>query len=137
MKQSAWRCFMLLGLLGLTACGGEVEPEREPTKVEVYMLDIDAVARGEAIFAGSCATYCHTLEPSDTDASFLFDCEWQHGGGEQEIYDVIAKGIADTRMVGFGNNFPEGEEDLWRVMAYLRSNQQQCVDAGADVSVAE
>jgi hypothetical protein len=29
-------------------------------------------------------------------------------------------------MVGFGSNFPEGEDDLWKLIAYLRVNQQAC-----------
>jgi hypothetical protein len=29
-------------------------------------------------------------------------------------------------MVGFGSNFPEGEDDLWKIIAYLRVNQQPC-----------
>ena len=29
-------------------------------------------------------------------------------------------------MVGFGNNFPGGQDDLWKIIAYLRTEQQDC-----------
>lgn len=85
-----------------------------------------AVARGEAIFAGSCSAYCHTTEQEETDALYLFDCEWKHGNSDQEIFATVTTGVPATRMVGFGSNFPEGEEDLWKLIAYLRVNQQAC-----------
>jgi hypothetical protein len=57
---------------------------------------------------------------------FLFDCEWKHGSSDQEIFDTVTIGVASTRMLGFGSNFPEGEDDLWKIIAYLRVNQQPC-----------
>ena len=39
---------------------------------------------------------------------------------------MITNGVLGTRMVGFGSNFPEGDNDLWKVIAYIRSNQQAC-----------
>ena len=112
------------GLLG--ACGGEPTAPAEPTVVEGYMADPEAVARGRALFVGTCAGYCHSLQPSDTDALYLFDCEWKNGGSDQEIFDTVTTGVPITRMVGFGSNFPEGDADLWKIIAYLRSNQQAC-----------
>ena len=109
------------------ACSEQpVEPEFAYTaEVQAFMADAAAVARGQAIFQGSCASFCHTvvLEP---EASFLFDCQWNHGSSDQDIFNTITGGVANTRMVGFGSNFPEGDDDLWKVVAYLRSNQQAC-----------
>jgi mono/diheme cytochrome c family protein len=111
----------------LVACGesGDVEPA-ELTVVQGFMADPAAVARGEALFVGTCAGYCHTLTPEDTDALFLFDCQWKHGGTDQNIFDTVTVGIPNTRMVGFGSNFPEGDDDLWKIIAFLRVNQQPC-----------
>jgi mono/diheme cytochrome c family protein len=111
----------------LAACGdsggsGSVEP----TVVQGFMADPTAVARGEAIFVGTCAGYCHTLTPGDSDALFLFDCEWKHGGTDQNIFDTVTVGVPNSRMVGFGSNFPEGDDDLWKIIAFLRINQQPC-----------
>ena len=113
----------------LIACSeAPVEPELADTeKVQAFMADESALARGQAIFEGSCASFCHTMEPEEElDASFLFDCQWNHGSSDQELFDTVTNGVLGTRMVGFGSNFPEGDDDLWKVIAYLRSNQQAC-----------
>lgn len=119
----------LAAVLTLIACSEPpLEPELADTvKVQAFMADASALARGQAIFEGSCASFCHTMEPeAELDASFLFDCQWNHGSLDQEIFDTVTNGVVGTRMVGFGSNFPEGDDDLWKVIAYLRSNQQAC-----------
>ncbi len=114
----------------LVACS---EPPVEPNlladtpAVQAFMADTAALARGQAIFEGSCASFCHTMEPEEElDASFLFDCQWNHGSLDQDLFNTITNGVLGTRMVGFGSNFPEGDDDKWKVIAYLRSNQQAC-----------
>ncbi|MBL4819677.1 MAG: c-type cytochrome [Gammaproteobacteria bacterium] len=112
----------------LFACsdGGESGGSAEPSRVQAFMADPAAVERGEALFIGTCAGYCHTLTRTDTDALFLFDCQWKHGGKDEEIFNTVTVGIPNTRMVGFGANFPEGEDDLWKIIAYLKTNQEPC-----------
>ncbi len=115
--------------LSLYACGdAQSDVDAQPvTIVEGFMAESAALARGQAIFEGSCASFCHAMEPEEgLDAAFLFDCKWRHGSSDQEIFDVVTNGITGTRMVGFGSNFPEGDDDLWKVIAYLRSKQQAC-----------
>ena len=119
----------LAAVMTLIACSEQpVEPEFADTaEVQAFMADAAAVARGQAIFEGSCASFCHTMElEAELEASFLFDCQWNHGSSDQDIFNTITSGVANTRMVGFGSNFPEGDDDLWKVVAYLRSNQQAC-----------
>ncbi|MEX0617946.1 MAG: c-type cytochrome [Pseudohongiellaceae bacterium] len=120
------RAGLCAGLLmsALVACG-ENEPPA-PSIVETYMADPAAVDRGEALFVGTCAGYCHSFERDNTDALYLFDCEWKHGDGDQDIFNTVIAGIPNTRMVGFGDNFPEGEADLWKIIAFLRTNQESC-----------
>tara|TARA_B100000686_G_C16220718_1_gene680022 strand:+ start:34 stop:414 length:381 start_codon:yes stop_codon:yes gene_type:complete len=121
------KLFLLYAAVGfLAACGGDPEVPTEPTVVESFMADSAAVARGEALFVGTCAGYCHSRLPGDSDAVFLFDCEWLHGGSDQEIFDTVTVGVPNTRMVGFGSNFPEGDDDLWKIIAFIRVNQQGC-----------
>jgi len=118
----------LAAVITLIACSEQpVESELADTaKVQAFMADAEALARGQAIFEGSCASFCHTMEPeAELEASFLFDCQWNHGSTDQAIFDTVTGGVTGTRMVGFGSNFPEGD-DLWKVIAYLRSNQQAC-----------
>ncbi len=121
---SAW---VLIVMASLTACGESEAPAPvELSVVEAFMQDPEALNRGQALFIGTCAGYCHKTTPEETDAVFLFDCQWKHGGSDQEIFDTVTVGVPNTRMVGFGSNFPEGEDDLWKIIAYLRSNQHPC-----------
>ena len=115
----------LAAVMTLFACSEQpVEPKFADTaEVQGFMADVAAVARGQAIFEGSCASFCHANE---LEALFLFDCHWNHGSSDQDIFNTITSGVANTRMVGFGSNFPEGDDDLRKVIAYLRSNQQAC-----------
>lgn len=117
----------VITLLLLGACGSE-----EPlplSKVDAFMADPVALERGQALFLGSCANFCHGLiaeEEEVNDALFLFDCRWEYAETNEDIFRVVTTGIPETRMVGFGNNFPEGDDDLWKIIAYIRSNQDPC-----------
>ena len=114
--------FLSVSLI-LVACGdsrGTVSP------ADVLLADADAVSRGRSLFVGTCAGYCHKLTPERVDAVYLFDCEWKHGGTDREIFNTVVNGVPNTRMVGFGTNFPEGENDLWRIIAFLKSNRDSC-----------
>lgn len=117
------RACALFGLL--SACGSD-QPEQSPSLLETYMQDPEAINRGRLLYEGSCANYCHGDEPEPGEDIDLFDCQWQHGGSNEDIFVIVTSGIPGTRMVGFGNNFPEGQNDLWKLIAYLRSEQQSC-----------
>ncbi len=126
MLRNLIYCVLLMSLYACSDARSGAGSEQQSI-VEGYMVDSAALARGRAIFEGSCASFCHTMEPEEgLDAAYLFDCEWRHGSTDQEIFDVVTNGIMGTRMVGFGSNFPQGDDDLWKVIAYLRSNQQAC-----------
>ncbi len=109
----------------LAACGAE-EQEQTLSLLDTYLLDEEAIERGRLLFEGSCANYCHGDEPEPGEDVELFDCAWQHGGTDEDIFRIVTTGIPDTRMVGFGNNFPEGQNDLWKLIAYIRSEQTEC-----------
>ena len=119
-------CAMLVAMIACNDRRSAIDPA-ENSVVETFMANPNDLARGRAIFEGSCASFCHTMEPeAGLDASYLFDCQWSHAANDQEMFDVITNGVLGTRMVGFGSNFPEGDDDLWKVIAYIRSNQQAC-----------
>ena len=77
------------------------------------------VARGRALFTGTCGAYCHKPTPGPGDAPFLFDCDWLHGGSDREIFHTISTGVPNTRMVPFGGALKD--DDIWRLVAYLKS----------------
>jgi len=127
MKRCIGLC--LLTLL-VAACGSDSEIT-EQTIVQQYMDDELALLRGEAIYEGSCASFCHGLTPEIAgeeygSAANLFDCQWKYGGSDEEIFNTVVTGVVGTGMVGFGSNFPEGDSDLWKLIAYLRSKQMPC-----------
>src|SRR5215471_3172511 len=82
------------------------------------------LARGKALFTGTCAAYCHQANPQagagqGADAPFLFGCEWKHGGSDEQIFQTISQGVAGTRMVAFAGAIPD--DDIRRIVAYLKS----------------
>ena len=107
----------------LTKCG---EAKDSVSRAYAYMTDPEAVKRGRLLFVGTCAGYCHKLTPERVDALYLFDCDWKHGSSDQEIFNTVTIGVPNTRMLGFGTNFPEGENDLWKIIAFIRTNSAQC-----------
>ncbi|MBT3529660.1 MAG: hypothetical protein HOF74_02395 [Gammaproteobacteria bacterium] len=107
----------------LTKCG---EAKDSVSRADAYMTDPEAVKRGRLLFVGTCAGYCHKLTPERVDALYLFDCDWKHGSSDQEIFNTVTIGVPNTRMLGFGTNFPEGENDLWKIIAFIRTNSAQC-----------
>ena len=86
-----------------------------------YARDPAAVKRGRSLFVGTCGAYCHGLQPGNRDAPFLFDCEWKHGDRDEDLFRVIHDGVPGTRMPTFADKMPEGDEDIWKLVAFLRT----------------
>ena len=82
------------------------------------------LARGKALFTGTCGAYCHQANPQagpsqSAEAPFLFGCDWKHGGSEDQIFQVIRQGVPGTRMVAFADAIPD--DDIRRIVAYLKA----------------
>ncbi len=99
---------------------GACDSDGPPSPVAGYLNDPAAVKRGKRVFAGTCGAYCHKLIPGQADIPYLFDCTWKHGTSDQEIFKTIRDGVSDTQMVGFGGALPGGDDDIWKIIAYLR-----------------
>jgi len=94
----------------------------EESPAVAFVKDPAAVKRGRSLFIGTCGAYCHSLhDGARGDVPDLFDCAWKDGGSDEEIFRSIADGVAGTRMVGFKKAMPEGETDVWKLVAFLRS----------------
>ena len=104
-------------LCTLAAC----TPGEPPSPADAFRGDSVALTRGRQLFTGLCAGYCHGLSPGPRDAPYLFDCTWLHGGRDTDLYRVIAEGVPETPMIAFGGQLPEGDDDIWRLVAYIRS----------------
>jgi len=82
------------------------------------------LARGKALFTGTCGAYCHQANPQagpgqGADAPFLFGCEFKHGGSDDQLFQTISQGVPGTRMVPFAGAIPD--DDIRRIVAYLKS----------------
>ena len=106
-------------LLGGVACSPAESPAESPAAR--YAKDPAALKRGKSLFVGTCGAYCHGLQPGNRDAPYLFDCEWKHGGSDEQIFRTIRGGVPNTRMQGFADRMPEGDEDLWKIVAFLKT----------------
>jgi len=128
----------LVMALALTSCAEEARVITETGP----QAPSPALARGAALYAGSCSDFCHGRGPSasevassiasssvgfepfarnaPSDAPDLFDCTWLATKSDSEIEQVIIAGIPNTRMIGFGSNFPEGKRDHAALIGYLR-----------------
>ena len=113
---------------GLSAllCGALLGCAPPTTPADAFRADAQALKRGQSLFVGTCAGYCHS--PSvERAAPNLFDCAWKHGSGDdQELFDVIANGVPETAMIAFKGKLPEGDDDIWKVVAYLGVNRANC-----------
>ena len=117
-----------LGSAMLLAACSKIEPAAEApmSLLAAYMQDPVAVERGARIYAGTCAQFCHDAEPRVGEEVNLFDCQWRYGNTADEIFQITTSGLPGTRMVGYGNNFPEGKQDLWKLIAFIKTKQPEC-----------
>ena len=123
-RLGAARAVLALAAVALGCHGAAPAPEPAAppeSPAQKYLRDPAAVERGHKIFIGTCGAYCHSTQNVERDAPSLFDCEWKHGGSDQQIHDSIANGVPGSRMPGWEKALPQGDDDVWRVVAYLRS----------------
>ncbi len=113
----------LAAALAFAICAAGCQPE---SPADTFRADSQALKRGKALFVGTCAGYCHS--PSvERAAPNLFDCTWQNGGGsDQELFDIIASGVPETAMIGFKGKLPEGDDDIWKLVAYIGAAAPAC-----------
>ena len=113
---------MVLGALVSCSAQKAAPPPAPPESMAArYVKDPAAVERGRLLFIGSCGGYCHDLHGAAREAPSLFDCTWTHGGSDDEIFHSIAEGVPNTQMVGWKKALPGGTDDIWKVIAFLRS----------------
>ena len=104
-----------IGASVLAACGEQQTPAQQ------YLRngDREALDRGKQLFTGMCGAYCHSFKADNREAPYLFDCDWKHGGTDQEVFSTIYGGVPKTQMLAFGGKLPD--EDIWKVIAFLRA----------------
>ena len=126
MNEGARRTTIAAMIVALCCSAGACAPAGSPA--DRFAKDPEAVKRGKGIFTGTCGAYCHSNKSDNRDAPYLFDCEWLHGGSDEQIHATIANGVPGTRMVGFGGKMPQGDDDIWRLVAYLKTHREACAN---------
>jgi mono/diheme cytochrome c family protein len=108
--------------LAITAACAKSAPESKPASPAVaFERDPAAVKRGKSLFIGTCGAYCHSMhDGARGDVPDLFDCAWKNGASDEEIFLTISNGVPGTRMVGYQGVLPEGDTDIWKLVAFLR-----------------
>lgn len=81
-------------------------------------LDPKAIAGGGAAFRPYC-TPCHGVHGEGGRGPDLTRGVYSAGGKDADLFRTIANGISGTEMPGFRADFRD--EDIWRVIAFLRS----------------
>ena len=99
-------------------------PDPEPTPFATFVADPDALLRGKGLFIGMCGGYCHARKSGKRAAPDLFDCIWKHGGSPDEIYMTISNGVPTTQMMSYGGLLPEGDDDIWKIIAFLKTDSR-------------
>jgi mono/diheme cytochrome c family protein len=104
------------------ACVKSAPEPKAPSPAVAFERDPAALKRGKGLFIGTCGAYCHSLhDGARGDVPDLFDCAWKNGATDEEIFLVISNGVPGTRMVGYKGVLPEGDTDLWKLVAFLRA----------------
>ncbi len=121
MTRVAARVAAALALALAAACAKSTPEPKAPSPAVAFERDPAALKRGKGLFIGTCGAYCHSLhDGARGDVPDLFDCAWKHGATDEEIFLVISNGVPGTRMVGYKGVLPEGDTDLWKLVAFLR-----------------
>jgi mono/diheme cytochrome c family protein len=111
-----------VGMAAGLALGGGAKAQEGPDGAQAYMNSAADLARGRALFVGTCGAYCHRMTDTHGDAPFLFGCDLPLAKTDQMMFHTITHGVPGTRMVAFGGAIPD--DDIWRIVAYLKSNSQ-------------
>jgi hypothetical protein len=118
-------CRFIIGtLLAIwSGCSGVVE-QRQLSPADAYLEQPADLKRGRLLFRGTCGGYCHPISPGNRDSPYLFDCDWKNGGSDGEMFVSISAGVAGSRMPSYGGRMPERDLDIWRLIAYIRSESK-------------
>ncbi|MBJ22707.1 MAG: hypothetical protein CL933_25125 [Deltaproteobacteria bacterium] len=110
-SMSVWH--PLIVVLAALACAvPDVERWGDPSH--------DAKSRGERLFLGTCAGYCHSPPHGGRgDAPDLFDCGSVHGSTNGALFQSISEGMPDTDMRAFADRL--SESDRWILVEWIRS----------------
>ena len=121
MTRRAARVAAALALVIAAACAKSATESKPASPAVAFEQDPAAVKRGKSLFIGTCGAYCHSMhDGARGDVPDLFDCAWKNGASDEQIFLIISSGVPGTRMVGYKGVLPDGDTDIWKLVAFLR-----------------
>jgi putative heme-binding domain-containing protein len=79
--------------------------------------DPGAAESGYLVFRLYCSP-CHGIRAQGGRGPDLTRGVYAQGGSDQDLFRTITQGVSGTEMTGFGDDLID--EDVWRIVAYLR-----------------
>jgi cbb3-type cytochrome c oxidase subunit III len=118
MVRSRW----LLCLLALGIATAQTE------RINPFANNPEAAEFGRVAFRGSCGA-CHGIKAEGGRAPDLRLGNFAAGDSDAAIFKVINEGVPGTEMPGFGARYEA--DDIWRIVAYVRSIANRAAAAPA------
>jgi cytochrome c oxidase cbb3-type subunit III len=93
----------------------------------------DAIRQGAVLFRQECV-YCHGVGArGGARGPDLTTGSWSHGGSDPELFRTISDGVPGTAMPAHHLT----DEEIWRIVSYLRTEQQPPAPSTGDASRGE
>jgi len=114
---------LTLQVWGQIAAPTATQPTRNP-----LAGDPTAITQGAVLFRQECV-FCHGVGArGGMRGPDLTTGSWSHGGSDADLIDTIKDGVPGTAMPP--NNLTADE--IWRIIAYLRTLEQPAASAAGD-----
>lgn len=90
----------------------------QPEKLNPFTGDSVAIAEGRTLFLKYNCYGCHGTMGGGGMGKAINDTEWAYGGDDASVFETIAAG-RQGGMPAFKETIDE--EDIWKIIAYIRS----------------
>ena len=112
-----------VGSLALHLSGQVATPARNP-----LAGDPAAVTEGAVLFRQECV-FCHGVAArGGVRGPDLTTGSWSHGGSDADVFETIKTGVPGTEMPAHTLT----DEEIWRIVAYLRTVEQPVTPVTGD-----
>jgi cytochrome c oxidase cbb3-type subunit 3 len=136
MRTIVMRLTVAAGLIG----GFTVQPSAQAVAPAVteqtsnpFTGDVKAITQGAVLFRQECV-FCHGVGAhGGMRGPDLTTGSWNHGGADADLMRTITVGVPGTAMPP--NNLKA--EEIWRIVAYLRTLQQPIAAPLGDRTIGE
>ena len=115
-------------LWGQAAAPASTQEVRNP-----FAGDSNSIRQGAVLFRQECV-FCHGIGArGGVRGPDLTTGSWSHGGSDAELARTISVGVPGTAMPAN----PLTDDEIWQIMAYLRTQQQAATSTSGDARRGE